>query len=344
MQKRCNRPAPRNPRSPMPRGCSVSFPARRPRSGSGWERKGRREGEAASQVGPREQVSRAGTGRGAPAAQGRDGKGTEAPARGGRGERPAMPGGGFRGAGAASPLGGRRRAGVRGGEEVGPGGRGGGRLRGSPPPARPSAAPFCSGCCGDQRQRRRALRREARGERSPASGSQVSAGRRAPLPARGLRLPGPARLGPRGARGVHEAGPARPPRAVTGPAARPARPHPGRSPWGPRVTGDLRPPPGPARPPDADRGRRSARGLRPRRGASGGVPPGAGQAPQPPPLRPPARASRGRFPPSLGRRRCVRAPCAPAGTGVIKRGGERRGWGCRLSRVCFLVSYKGCAK
>lgn len=266
----------------MPRSRSVSVTARRPRAAAGWVAKGRREGEtpgerSAFQVGPREQVCREGTGRGATSTQRREMKGTQG-ARGGPGAgREGREAGDARrrvpGCGGSLSPGGRRRAGVRGGEEVGPGRRGGGRLRGSPPPARPSAAPFCSGCCGDQRQRRRALRREARGDGSPASCSQVSAGRRAPLPARGLRLPGPA--GPRGARSVHEAGLARPPRAVTGPAARPARPHPGQSPWGPRVSGDLRSPPGPARPPDADRGSRGARALRPRRGeSSGGSPRG----------------------------------------------------------------------
>lgn len=275
--------------------------------------------------------------------------GTEDPARGGRGERPGTPGGGCPGAGAASPLGGRRRAGVRGGEEVGPGGRGGGRLRGSPPPARPSAAPFCSGCCGDQRQQRRALRREARGDGSPASCSQVSAGRRAPLPARGRRLPGPA--GPRGARSVHEAGLARPPRAVTGPAARPARPHPGPSPRGPRMAGHLRSPPGSAGPP-----RTVTAGAAAAHGASGraagspvGVPPGAGlgwrrsrllPGPRPPVLGP-------RVPGALSPRSAAGGACGPrrpCGDRGHPEGRRAAGPGCRLFHVCFLVSYKGCAK
>lgn len=64
LQKRCHRLTTPHPLSPMPRGCSISLPARRPRS-----REGRREREtpgarSAFQVGPREQVCRGGPGRG----------------------------------------------------------------------------------------------------------------------------------------------------------------------------------------------------------------------------------------------------------------------------------------
>lgn len=88
---------------------------------------------------------------------------------------------------------------------------------------------------------------------SPASCSQVRAGTPRPGPTCGPHLPDR----PRGACRAHEAGLAWSPRAVTGPAARPALPHPGPSPRSPHPRAtvaagpvDARRPPAAAAPPD----------------------------------------------------------------------------------------------
>lgn len=146
--------------------------------------------------------------------------------RGGRlrgaGGEPAAPPGAPRGRGQPLPWGGGRgrRAGVGGGE--GGGSRASAGAGGSAAP-RPRPAPprrhFAGGCRGDRR-RRRALRCGGAAAGREPSELQPGESRAVSPPARPANRTCRAR--PRGARRAHEAGLARPPSAVTSPAARPA--------------------------------------------------------------------------------------------------------------------------
>lgn len=140
-----------------------------------------------------------------------------------------MPGCAFRSEGAASAPGGGGRARVGGGEGGGPlaGAGAGGSAAPRPRPA-PPRRHFAGGCRGDQSRLSggggQCGTQARRQNGNPASCSQVRAGPPRPPP------PGPrgrpCRAGSRGARRAHEAGLARPPRAVIGPAERPAPPTP----------------------------------------------------------------------------------------------------------------------